>query len=258
LLDFLTMVGRCKVEKRTGWVNSGVPAAESVADHQWRMAIMALACADYAALPSGGREDLCTYCGSPSSSSRSNSSNNNVVSPSRAVRMALVHDLAESLVSDITPEQFSGVTKAQKHRLESDAMTRIVDTLHKAHQQRSGSSAAAQSQGSAVVFDVAAEVRALWEEYEAGATATAQFVKQLDKVEMYLQAAEYQAAALAEDTPEGRERKQRLERFFDGMPSQRAKADVVNGDAPQRMLAAVMDELQRRRVQQQQLQPQQQ
>jgi len=36
LLNFLLMSGRCKTEKRTGWVNSGVPLPESVADHQWR------------------------------------------------------------------------------------------------------------------------------------------------------------------------------------------------------------------------------
>jgi len=231
LLDFLTMVGRCKVEKRTGWVNSGVPAAESVADHQWRMAVMALSCADYAALPTS----TCT-CGTSAAAASAS-----VVSPARAVRMALVHDIAESLVSDITPEQFSGVTKGQKHQLEADAMTRIVDTLSAAHRGPAGSVAS-------VGFDIGSEVRALWEEYEAGATATAQFVKQLDKLEMFLQAAEYQAEAESENTPEALERRQRLERFYDALPAQRAKAGPEGG-APQRLLAAVMDELQRRREQ---------
>jgi len=235
LLDFLTMVGRCKVEKRTGWVNSGVPAAESVADHQWRMAVMALGCADYAALPTS----TCT-CGA-SAAAAADAASASVVSPARAVRMALVHDIAESLVSDITPEQFSGVTKAQKHQLEADAMTRIVDTLSAAHRGPAGSVASGG-------FDIGSEVRALWEEYEAGATATAQFVKQLDKLEMFLQAAEYQAEAKSENTPEALERRQRLERFYDTLPAQRAKAGPEGG-APQRLLAAVMDELQRRREQ---------
>ena len=41
---------------------------------------------------------------------------------------------------------------------------------------------------------LADEVRALWEEVETGATAEARFVKQVDKLETYLQSREYLAA----------------------------------------------------------------
>lgn len=41
MLDFLLIVGKLKTEKRTGWVNNKVPQVESIADHMYRMAIMA-------------------------------------------------------------------------------------------------------------------------------------------------------------------------------------------------------------------------
>jgi len=38
--------------------------------------------------------------------------------------MALVHDIAEADVGDITPEEHSGVTKAQKLEMEAVSQTR--------------------------------------------------------------------------------------------------------------------------------------
>ena len=38
----------------------------------------------------------------------------------RCMKMALVHDIAESIAGDITP--FCNVTKEEKHKLEMDAM----------------------------------------------------------------------------------------------------------------------------------------
>jgi len=45
-----------------------------------------------------------------------------VVISFRCVMMALVHDIAEADVGDITPEEHSGVTKVQK--LEMEAVSR--------------------------------------------------------------------------------------------------------------------------------------
>ncbi len=41
-LDFLLTVGKLKRTLRTGWVQRAVKTPESVADHQWRMAVMAM------------------------------------------------------------------------------------------------------------------------------------------------------------------------------------------------------------------------
>ncbi|KAH9479859.1 5'-deoxynucleotidase HDDC2 [Psilocybe cubensis] len=90
---------------------------------------------------------------------------------SKCVMMALVHDLAEAQVGDIAPRE--GIPKAEKHRLESEAMHNIVhDMLH--------NSPAAQ------------KINALWMEYEDGKSPEAKFVKDLDRFEMASQALEYE------------------------------------------------------------------
>lgn len=66
----------------------------------------------------------------------------------RCIKMALVHDLAESLVGDITPHD--DVAEDEKHALERDALAWIT--------------AACPNR------EAAAEVEALWREYEAGTT----------------------------------------------------------------------------------------
>src|SRR5688572_18630570 len=51
----------------------------------------------------------------------------------RAIQISLVHDLAESLVGDITPTQYSGITKQQKSILERDAMNKIKQLLNQTY-----------------------------------------------------------------------------------------------------------------------------
>jgi len=102
---------------------------------------------------------------------------------SKCVMMALVHDLAEAQVGDIAPRE--GIPKAEKHKLEAKAMQNFVqDMLH--------ASPAAQ------------RIRSLWEEYEAGTSPEAKFVKDLDRFEMASQALEYE-----------REHEMTLQSFFD-------------------------------------------
>lgn len=95
------------------------------------------------------------------------------VDVSHAMKLCLVHDLAEAIVGDITPRD--NVSKAEKHRLESDAMADIRDQV---------------LTGSVLGH----EVFALWNEYEEGNTHAAVFVKQIDKLEMILQADDYERA----------------------------------------------------------------
>jgi putative hydrolase of HD superfamily len=148
ITGFLYEIGLLKRFKRTGWFTAGVPAPESVADHSFRVALLALVLSRGADPP---------------------------LDRERCVAMALVHDLAESIVGDITP--YDGVTTAEKHRRERGAMERL----------------------SAMLGDD--EVLRLWEEYQAAETAEARLVKDLDKLETVLQAAEYgesRGAELAE------------------------------------------------------------
>jgi len=88
----------------------------------------------------------------------------------RAVLLAVAHELGEVYAGDITP--VDGVSKEEKHRLELESMERVIEGLDEA---------------------TAASVRALWEEFETGESAEARFVKELDRLEMGMQAAVYKA-----------------------------------------------------------------
>ena len=94
---------------------------------------------------------------------------------SKCVLLALAHDVAEAIVGDIAPGD--GVSKADKADREAAAMEEIGRMLGGG--------------------PVAARLGALFAEYEAGETPEAVLVKDLDKVEMVLQAGEYERAAAA-------------------------------------------------------------
>ncbi|KAF9362768.1 HD domain-containing protein 2 [Mortierella sp. NVP85] len=142
-LQFLHTVEKLKRTKRTGWLNHGVKPAESIADHMYRMSVMALLIDE----------------------------NTAGVNKNRCIKMAIVHDLAESLVGDITP--YDGVTVEDKHTREKNAMHHLCHELL-------GWTAQAQ------------EIFSLWEEYEVAATPEALLVKDFDKFEMIMQALEYE------------------------------------------------------------------
>ncbi|OBZ73881.1 HD domain-containing protein C4G3.17 [Grifola frondosa] len=90
---------------------------------------------------------------------------------SKCVMMALVHDLAEAQVGDISPRE--QIPKAEKRCLEAEAMHNFThEMLH--------DSPAAQ------------RILALWKEYEEGESDEARFVKDLDRFEMASQASEYE------------------------------------------------------------------
>lgn len=84
----------------------------------------------------------------------------------RVLRLALVHDLGEVYVGDLTPHD--NVDKAEKARLESSAVDRILAKL---------------PAGEKLIHD--------WHEYEAQQTPEARFVKEIDRLELALQASVY-------------------------------------------------------------------
>lgn len=94
----------------------------------------------------------------------------------KCMRLALIHDLAESLVGDLTP--LDGVPKPEKSRREASTIHFISkELLGKVHE---GDTEAGE------------QIRAEWLEFEAGATLEAQFVQDIDKVELLLQTIEYE------------------------------------------------------------------
>ena len=100
LLQALTQVGALKSLRRAGWVRKGLIDPESVADHSFRMAILALVFAGDLGVDAG-----------------------------RLLRLVLVHDLPESdpAVGDITP--FCGIDRAEKRSRERATMERLGAVL---------------------------------------------------------------------------------------------------------------------------------
>jgi 5'-deoxynucleotidase YfbR-like HD superfamily hydrolase len=130
--------------------------------------------------------------------------------------MALVHDLPEAVVGDITP--LDGVSANEKHRRESAALAHMADAL---------------GRGGAPTR--AATLRELYAAYEARAEPAAVLVKDLDRLDMLLQAVEYERAAAAAAAGAGTTAGAPLDlsEFVDGVrgafvtPEVRAWAEVV-------------------------------
>lgn len=145
VLDLLEAAGKLKRIRRAGWVEAGIQEPESVAEHSYRTALLAMILADLQGLDA-----------------------------EKAVRMALLHDLAEAEVGDLTPEEKGA--KGRAHTLEEDeAMDRLLSQLPE---------------------PLSARYSSLWRELRCAASPEAGMVTQADKLEMCIQALEYKGEAL--------------------------------------------------------------
>lgn len=140
-LAFLTRALALKDVPRQGWFRAGIGRPESVADHTYGVALLALALA-----PERGLD------------------------AARALRLALVHDLAEAEVGDLVPGEYE--SKEAKLRLEREGLLAMLENAP-----------ARLRDGLLADFDELAE----------GTSPEARFVHQLDKLEMGLQAKRYHA-----------------------------------------------------------------
>lgn len=137
LISFMDKVGKLKNTQRKGWVERGIQNAESVADHSFGIAILAMILSTKAD-----------------------------VDENKVIKMALIHDLAEAIVGDITPKD--NVSSETKFKMESEAFESLCSNINNGNE----------------LFD-------LWKEFESGETKEAQFIKRLDKLEMMFQAHKY-------------------------------------------------------------------
>ena len=116
--------------------------------------------------------------------------------PQRSMELALLHDLAECLVGDIAPDD--GVSKVDKQRLEHEAIEQLASQLAQYHPP-SGQ-----------------RLLDLFAEYEARATPEARAVKDLDLLDMILQAHEYEQVFGMD-----------LSDFFEGTPPSRFQTPAL-------------------------------
>ncbi|PAV91767.1 hypothetical protein WR25_24316 [Diploscapter pachys] len=140
IFELLEILDNLKHLKRTGWVKCGVPEPETVACHMYRMAVLAMSLEGQ--IPS--------------------------LDINRTVRVALVHDIGEALIGDITPH--CGVSEEDKQSLEAEAIQKICS----------------------FVPAISDEINALWWEYEKRETLPAKVVFHLDKFDMIAQADAYE------------------------------------------------------------------
>lgn len=139
LEDFLKTIIELKTVPRQGWINKlGLGDPESVADHCYSMATMAMLFSDLKKLDTD-----------------------------KMVKMTLLHDLAESITGDLTPDD---VTKSKKKEMENTAMKKILSSLPKPIRDNYGK---------------------LWAEYQQNSTREAKLLHQIDKLEMAVQANRY-------------------------------------------------------------------
>lgn len=138
-IEALARAFALKDERRTGWELRGISDPETVAGHSWGVSLL---CLVYG--PQG------------------------TIDVDRALRLAVVHDLAEAETGDVATRV--------------DPETQAVSTAEKETREREA------------MADLAApfEFLPLWEEYEARETAEARFVKDMDLIDMCLQALVYE------------------------------------------------------------------
>lgn len=161
VIDVLEHAGRLKQLFRQGWVDRGVADPESVADHCYRVAVMVLLLA--------GRDTP--------------------VNLGRALTLAIVHDLPEAVAGDATPfDQALNEAEAEREAIFRQPPAYSTE----ADRAKYAAEAAAIAE---ITAGLSPELKTLfigaWDEYEEGKTPEARLVRQVDKLESWLQALEY-------------------------------------------------------------------
>ena len=153
IFEYLEHVNVLKRLPRTGWLLNGVVPCESVADHSFAVALLAIGLAetineDWAA------EGL-----------------DRPLDVGQIVTIAVVHDLAEALLTDLPKRSTELLGKEVKHAAEARAMAIILGAV---------------ASGDKYIR--------LWEDYNSAATPEARLVRDTDKLEMVHQALVYERA----------------------------------------------------------------
>ncbi len=132
ILAFLRSAERLKTVRRSGWTSEG--EQESVAEHTWRLCLMAMV----------------LYGRDPA------------VDLGRLLRICLIHDLGEAIGGDIPAPDQKGSKSAEERADLLELLAPLPAPLR-------------------------ADILALWDDYELGASPEARIAKGLDKLETILQ-----------------------------------------------------------------------
>lgn len=144
-LDFFNTVGASKRLLRAGWIREGVKDSESVAEHSFRVGVLAMVLADKI-------------------------SNN--LDKNKLIKMALLHDLAENITGDTVIDRWDVIDikkRDEREIIEEKGIKKIFASI-----------------------DQKDEYVAIFHEMISRITPEAKIFSQLDKLEMALQALEYE------------------------------------------------------------------
>lgn len=150
ILQFFTRINDLKLLPRTGWLLAGVSEPESLADHTCGVSLYVLFLAEAinADLDSQGLAEP--------------------LDVERAVALALIHDLAESVLTDLPTRSTAVLGKHAKHQAEAQIIQSLLADLPSGQRYQQ-----------------------LWQEYDAVSTPEARLVKDVDRLEMVVQALRY-------------------------------------------------------------------
>ena len=140
LVSFFHVVCNLKKVRRSGWIRkANISSPESVADHSYSMCVMCMVLSEILNLDT-----------------------------EHVMKMANLHDLAESMVGDYTPDIISHDEKInQEDKVMREIIFKLPDNLHKKY-------------------------LGIWNEYIENKTVNSKFVHNIDKLEMAMQAKSYE------------------------------------------------------------------
>ncbi|TSC95121.1 MAG: putative hydrolases of HD superfamily [Parcubacteria group bacterium Licking1014_1] len=165
ILNFFIEVGKLKRMPRRGWVLRNIKNPESIAEHTFRVALMAWIL--------GKRKH-----------------NFNI---EKVIKMALIHDICEVYAGDTTPYD-SILPKSKKEiaklmetwpRFSNSEKKRLSEKKYKKEKK------ALEKLLKNLPHSLEHEIKNLWLDYEKGLTKEGRFFKQADRLENFLQSLEY-------------------------------------------------------------------
>jgi len=165
LSALFAVLGELKQIKRTGWLDRGLPPAETetVAEHSLLTALI-------------GWISASTIPG---------------LDADKVLKLALVHDLTEAIFGDSPPYDREDVPLDDPEALRAFFSVRHLRTPENAAAKRAAEEEAAREMLALMPDPIRSEIAALWQEYDEQATAEARYVKQVDRLEAFLQARAY-------------------------------------------------------------------
>jgi putative hydrolase of HD superfamily len=170
LLGLAQFASKLKSVPRTGWLDRGVPplVVESVADHSLGVALLAWGCA------------------------LQRRAEGVAIDPERVLMLAILHDLAEAETGDVPPYDPAAIPDTH----EPAARRAFLETRHRRDPDRD---AAKRSDEDAAVRELLntlpgatrSALEEVWDDLRQGTSSEARFVKQVDRLETFLQSRSY-------------------------------------------------------------------